>query len=84
MYNDEGWPKRPMRDMNDFPVPTGRISVFEKRRDSKVWWIRWNDQEGRSHEMKVGAKARALVIRKAAGLIERSKALPDWSWPQRD
>jgi hypothetical protein len=76
--------KKAKEEMNTIPVPSGGISVFKKRRDSKVWWIRWNDQKGRNHEMKVGSKGRALIIRKAARLIERSKALPDWSWPQRD
>jgi hypothetical protein len=75
-----GLQEKSEEEMNDMRLPSGKVSIFEKKRNSGIWWIRWNDSNDQNHEMRVGAKARAAAIRKTVRLIEKARALPDWSW----
>jgi hypothetical protein len=69
---------REVHEMPQLRLPHGPVSVYRKRKNSKVWWIGWKDRRGQAHEMKIGVKARALAIREAQRLLERLKALPKW------
>lgn len=59
--------------------------VFERPKDSGIWWIRYTDQYGKLHREKVGAKSLAVsAYRKRKTELKEGKFFPDKITPKKD
>jgi site-specific recombinase XerD len=55
-----------------------RRGIFERRKGSGIWWIRWTDAEGRKRREKAGSRSNAerLLAKRHTQKLERAK-LPE-------
>src|ERR1043166_9994830 len=59
-------------------APGAERGLFERPRDSGIWWVRYVDQYGRLHREKVGPKSLALkVYRKRKTEVTEGRFFPE-------
>ena len=79
--NDIGVSDKPLEKMKQ----TKQRGVFERPKDSGIWWIRYADQFGKIHREKVGPKSLALdCYRKRKIEIREGKFFPEMITPKRE